>query len=248
MATQSSTRIRVFLAGLRALLVLTVILGIAYPLAMTGLAQVAFGDQANGSKVKVDGKEVGSSLLGQNFDLVDRDGNPRLFDAAGKEVVGTKAKDGTTTYTYAEGGAPLTEEQAKGVSTQADPKWFQPRPSAGSYNPLASGASNYGPENPEFIRLVKDRKAAVAAFNGVPEDRVPVDAVTASGSGLDPHISEAYALIQVDRVAKQRGLDPAAVRKLVADHVRGRVIGILGEERVNVLELNVALHKLAANK
>lgn len=247
MATQTSTRIRVFLAGLRALLVLTVILGVAYPLAMTALAQAAFSDQADGSKATVDGREVGSRLIGQNFDLVDRDGNPRLFDAQGVEVVAHEGDDGSTTYTYLAGGAQLTEEQAEGVSTQADPAWFQPRPSAGGYDPLASGASNYGPENPEFIQLVKDRKAAVAAFNGVPEDRVPVDAVTASGSGLDPHISEAYALLQVNRVARERGLDPAAVEKLVKAHADGRVIGFLGEPRVNVLELNIALHK-ASNR
>ncbi|MEU8135035.1 potassium-transporting ATPase subunit C [Streptodolium elevatio] len=245
MATQTSTRIRVFLAGLRALLVLTVLLGIAYPLAMTGIAQAAFPAQANGSKVKVDGKEVGSSLIGQSFDLVDGDGNPRLFDARGQEVVGHEADDGTVTYTYLASGAQLSEEQAEGVGTQPDPSWFQPRPSAGGYDPLASGASNYGPENPEFIQLVKDRKAAVASFNGVPEDRVPADAVTASGSGLDPHISKSYALIQVNRVAAERGLDPAVVGKLVDDHVDGRVIGILGEPRVNVLELNIALQKAA---
>ncbi|WP_436790363.1 potassium-transporting ATPase subunit C [Yinghuangia sp. YIM S10712] len=245
MATHTSTRIRVLLAGLRALLVLTVLLGAAYPLAMTGLAQAAFPDQANGSKATVDGREVGSSLIGQNFDLVDADGRPRLFDAAGREVAAHEAADGTTAYTYLDGGAALTDEQAAGVSRQPDPKWFQPRPSAGAYDPLASGASNYGPENPEFIELVKDRKAAVAAFNDVPEDRVPADAVTASGSGLDPHISEAYALIQVDRVARARGLDPALVRKLVEDHVEGRVVGFLGDERVNVLELNIALDRQA---
>jgi K+-transporting ATPase ATPase C chain len=205
MATQTSTRIRVLLAGLRALLVFTVVLGVAYPLAMTGIAQAAFGDKADGSPVKVDGKEVGSRLIGQSFDLLDAQGN----------------------------------------SVGPDPKWFQPRPSAGGYDPLASGASNYGPENPEFIQLVKDRKAAVAAFNGVPQDAVPADAVTASGSGLDPDISKAYALIQVNRVARERGLDPAEVRKLVDEHVDGRVIGILGEEHVNVLGLNIALQKLA---
>lgn len=244
MATHTSTRIRVLLAGFRALLVFTVILGVAYPLAMTGLAQVAFQHQANGSKVEVDGKEVGSSLIGQSFDLVDNSGTARLFDAQGREVV-AHDDDGTTTYTYLDTGAALTQEQAKGVSTRPDPTWFQPRPSAGSYDPLASGASNYGPENPEFIQLVKDRKAAVAAFNGVPEDQVPADAVTASGSGLDPHISKEYALIQVNRVARERGLAPATVRKLVDDHVEGRVIGFLGEDRVNVLELNVALDKTA---
>ncbi|WP_436777129.1 potassium-transporting ATPase subunit C [Yinghuangia sp. YIM S09857] len=246
MATQTSTRIRVLFAGLRALLVLTVLLGVAYPLAMTGIAQAAFPGQANGSKVKVDGREVGSSLIGQSFDLLDRDGNPRLFDAQGREVVGHEAEDGTVTYTYLAGGAQLSDEDAAGVGTLPDPLWFQPRPSAGSYDPLASGASNYGPENAEFVQLVKDRKAAVASFNGVAEGEVPADAVTASGSGLDPHISKAYALIQVNRVAAARGLDPGAVRKLVDDHVDGRVIGILGEERVNVLELNVALHKAAA--
>ncbi|WTW97843.1 potassium-transporting ATPase subunit C [Streptomycetaceae bacterium NBC_01309] len=246
MATQTSTRIRVFLAGLRAVLVLTVLLGIAYPLAMTGIAQAAFGDQANGSKVEVDGREVGSSLIGQNFDLVDRDGNARLFDAEGREVAEHEAEDGTVTYTYLAGGAQLSDEQAEGVGTQPDPKWFQPRPSAGGYDPLASGASNYGPENPEFIQLVKDRKAAVAAFNGVTADQVPVDAVTASGSGLDPHITKSNALMQVNRVAAERGLDPATVKELVEDHVDGRIIGILGEPRVNVLELNIALHKAAA--
>ncbi|UGQ13457.1 potassium-transporting ATPase subunit C [Yinghuangia sp. ASG 101] len=245
MASPTSTRIRVFLAGLRALLVLTVILGVAYPLTMTGLAQAAFGDRANGSRVEVDGREVGSSLIGQNFDLLGDDGVPRLFDAQGREVVAREAGDGTTAYTYLDGGTPLPDEQADGVATRPDPAWFQPRPSAGAYDPLASGASNFGPENPEFIGLVKDRKAAVAAFNGVPEDRVPADAVTASGSGLDPHISEAYALIQVNRVAGARGLDPAAVRSLVADHVEGRVMGFLGDERVNVLELNIALTRQA---
>ncbi|GAA4959805.1 potassium-transporting ATPase subunit C [Yinghuangia aomiensis] len=244
MATNASTRIRVFLAGLRAVLVLTVILGIAYPLAMTGLAQAAFHDQANGSQVKAGGKEVGSSLIGQSFDLVDKDGNPRLFDADGKEVV-QHDDNGTVTYTYLQGGAQLTEEQAGGVATQPDPRWFQPRPSASNYDGLASGASNYGPENTTFVQLVKDRKKQVAEFNKVSEDQVPPDAVTASGSGLDPHISKANALIQVNRVAEQRHLDPAKVKKLVDDHTDGRIIGILGDERVNVLELNIALNNLA---
>ncbi|MFG2626132.1 potassium-transporting ATPase subunit KdpC [Streptomyces sp. NPDC048473] len=123
-----------------------------------------------------------------------------------------------------------------------DPKWFQPRPSAGGYDPMNSGASNLGPNNTDLIRTVNDRRAAVAAFDGVPSSSVPADAVTAGGSGLDPAISPAYAYEQADRVAKARHLAPARVRTLVARHVQGRVLGFLGQERVNVVELN---HDLA---
>ncbi|MYZ39385.1 MULTISPECIES: potassium-transporting ATPase subunit KdpC [unclassified Streptomyces] len=123
-----------------------------------------------------------------------------------------------------------------------DPKWFQPRPSAAGpsgYDPTSSGASNLGPNNPVLIRMIKERRAAVAAFDGVPPSSVPADALTASGSGLDPHISRAYANQQVSRVAKVRGLSPATVRKLVADHVEGRGGGFLGHgDVVNVVELN----------
>ncbi|MGR3938858.1 potassium-transporting ATPase subunit C [Streptomyces sp. BRA346] len=119
-----------------------------------------------------------------------------------------------------------------------DPKWFQPRPSAG-YDPLASGASNLGPNNPELVRTVKRRKAVIAAFDGAAPGEIPVDAVTASG--LDPHISPDYAYQQVNRVAKARGLRPATVTHLVTDHVRGRVLGFLGQECVDVVELDSAL-------
>jgi K+-transporting ATPase ATPase C chain len=131
-----------------------------------------------------------------------------------------------------------------GEVAKPDPKWFQPRPSAGGYSPLASGASNLGPNNPALIKTIQERKAAVAAFDGVPVSKVPADAVTASGSGLDPDISPAYAYEQVSRVAKTRGLSVATVRKLVADHVDSRVLGFLGEPRVNVVELNLALANL----
>ncbi|MGC5004928.1 potassium-transporting ATPase subunit KdpC [Streptomyces sp. DT203] len=122
-----------------------------------------------------------------------------------------------------------------------DPKWFQPRPSAGGYDPMNSGASNLGPNNTDLIKTVRIRRAAVAAFDGVPPESVPADAVTAGGSGLDPAISPAYAYEQVDRVAKARRLAPANVRALVANHVQGRVLGFLGQKRVNVVELNHAL-------
>ncbi|MFF8788163.1 potassium-transporting ATPase subunit KdpC [Streptomyces sp. NPDC015125] len=123
-----------------------------------------------------------------------------------------------------------------------DPQWFQPRPSAGGYDPLASGASNLGPNNPRLMTAVRQRRIAVAAFDGVSPASVPVDAVTASGSGLDPAISPAYAYEQVTRVAKTRRLAPAEVRQLVTDHLQGRVLGFLGQENVNVVELN---HDLA---
>ncbi|MBV9025461.1 MAG: potassium-transporting ATPase subunit KdpC [Streptomycetaceae bacterium] len=196
-------------AALRALLVLTVVTGVIYPLAVWAVAQTAFHNQANGDQVTVNGKVVGSSLLGQNFNL------------------------------------PLR----KGQTTPApDPKWFQPRPSvagSGGYDPTASGASNLGPTNPKLAQTIEQRRAQVAVFNGVSLSAVPVDAVTASGSGLDPDISPQYAQIQVDRVAKARHLPVAEVDKLVQEHTNGREFGILGEPTVNVLKLNIALQKLA---
>ena len=183
--------LRQSLAGLRLLLVLTVVLGLAYPLAVYGVGRLV-PDKADGSMLTVDGRVVGSRLLGQAFD--------------GDE-------------------------------------WFLPRPSVAGdgYDPLASGASNLGPENPDLLATVTERKQEVADREGVDQSAVPADAVTASGSGLDPDISPEYARLQVDRVARARGLDPDAVRQLVDDHVQGRDLGFLGEPRVNVLELNAAL-------
>ncbi|MFF3750182.1 potassium-transporting ATPase subunit KdpC [Streptomyces sp. NPDC002018] len=122
-----------------------------------------------------------------------------------------------------------------------DPQWFQPRPSAAGpgYDPRSSGASNLGPNNPDLVRMIKERRAAVAAFDGVRPSRVPADALTASGSGLDPHISKAYAYQQVNRVAGARGLSPATVRELIVRHVESRGGGFLGQgDAVNVVELN----------
>lgn len=124
------------------------------------------------------------------------------------------------------------------------PEYFQSRPSAANYDGGASTGSNLGPENPELIASIAERKAQLAEFNGVSETAVPADAVTASSSGLDPHISEEYAAIQVARVAKVRGLDDDTVRELVQEHTTHRVLGYLGENTVNVQELNVALDKL----
>lgn len=127
-------------------------------------------------------------------------------------------------------------------------EWFLPRPSAAGagYDPLASGASNLGPENPDLLASVAQRRAEVAAREGVAESAVPADAVTASASGLDPDISPAYARLQVARVARARDLPEASVAALVEEHVAGRGLGFLGEPHVNVLELNAALDALGA--
>jgi K+-transporting ATPase ATPase C chain len=196
--------LRQHIAGLRVLLVLTVITGGLYPLLVFGIAQVAFHDQANGSPVSYHGHVVGSSLLCQEF---------------------TGAK-----------GAPLVQ-------------YFQPRPSnatSGASNdygcdPGYSAASNLGPNNADLAKLITQRRAQVATFNHVSPASVPPDAVTASGSGLDPDISPQYAYLQANRVAAARHLSPATVRALVASHIQGRTLGFLGEPRVNVLELNLAL-------
>ncbi|MFD7103969.1 K(+)-transporting ATPase subunit C [Streptomyces celluloflavus] len=212
MRTIHSPLLRQHLAALRLLLVLTVLTGIAYPLAVTGIAETVFPHRANGSPLPAHGTPVASRLIGQSFSL------PKQHPADPHEAL------------------------------RPDPRWFQPRPSAadagkgaGPYDPTASNASNLGPNDAGLTRTVRARRLAVAAFDRVPPASVPVDAVTASGSGLDPDISPAYAYEQAGRVAGARGLAPAAVRGLVAGHVQGRFLGFLGQERVNVVELNHAL-------
>ncbi|MFD3662521.1 potassium-transporting ATPase subunit C [Streptomyces sp. NPDC058659] len=210
---------RVLWAGLRALLVLTVVCGVLYPLAVTGVAQLVFPGKANGSEVTdASGEVVGSELIGQTYDLPLKDGE--------------------------ETAAP-------------DLKWFQPRPSNGlgtntvngQYTLILSGATNRSGDNEDLIQWVKDAKAAVIKDNSTagyavkPSD-VPADAVTSSGSGLDPHISPEYAELQVHRIAEKNELTVAQVDKLVADHTDDRVLGFIGEPRVNVLKLNIALREL----
>ncbi|MFD9981512.1 potassium-transporting ATPase subunit C [Streptomyces massasporeus] len=207
-------------AGLRALLVLTVLTGILYPLAVTGVAQALFTDKANGSEIKADGRVVGSSLIGQSYNL------------------------------------PLKKGQE---TPEPDLKWFQGRPANGlgansintQYKLLLSGATNLSADNKDLIGQVEDAKAAVVKDNSTADykvrpSEVPADAVTSSGSGLDPNISPAYADLQVHRVAAKNGLPVAQVDKLVEDHTEGRTLGFMGEPRVNVLELNIALKDLAA--
>lgn len=192
----------------RALAVFTVVLGLGYPLAMTGAAQVLFPGNANGSVIRAEGEKVGSDLIGQAYTRqAVRTGRP-VVDQAGEPVL------------------------------EADPRWFQTRPSAAGYDAMGSAASQYGPNNPDLVAAVGDRRKAVAAVEGVDPARVPPDAVTASGSGLDPHISPAYAALQVARVARTRGLDAGRVRQLVEQNTAGRTLGFLGAPRVNVVTLN----------
>ena len=124
-----------------------------------------------------------------------------------------------------------------------DAQWFHGRPSASDYDGLASGASNLGPSNPDLLKTIKERQQEIAKVEGVDVSEVPADAVTASGSGLDPYISPAYAAIQVDRVARERNLSTVTVKALVESCTSRRQLGLLGEPKVNVLELNLALER-----
>jgi potassium-transporting ATPase KdpC subunit len=182
-------------AAIVAIIMLTVLTGVIYPLAVMGVAQLVFPRQANGSLIEENGKVVGSLLIGQNFD---------------------------------------------------DPKYFWGRPSATNppYDAANSGASNLGPTNDDLTKAVAERIGKLKQADPENDAPVPVDLVTASGSGLDPHISPAAAEYQVRRVARTRELDPDRVRALVREHTEGRTFGFLGEPRVNVLELNLALDKL----
>ncbi|MDT9592355.1 K(+)-transporting ATPase subunit C [Nocardioides zeae] len=194
---------RTSLAGLRVLLAATLLLGLAYPLLITGVAAVATPWSAGGSLVREDGtrtndpdEAVGSVLLGQ-----------------------------------------LVEDDAL----------FQPRPSAAGdgYDPLSTYGSNLGPESPELLASIEAARLEVAEREGVDVAAVPPDAVTASGSGLDPHISPAYADLQVARVAAANDLAQDEVRALVDEHTQGRSLGVLGEPRVDVLLLNIAVREAA---
>lgn len=215
-----SNTARLLWAALRALLVLTLVTGVIYPLVVTGIAQGIFPGKANGSEIKADGKVVGSSLIGQSYNL------------------------------------PLKKGQE---TPDPDLKWFQGRPQNGlgtnsvntRYKLLLSGATNLSADSKVLLRQVEDAKAAVIKDNSVPgytvkASEVPADAVTSSGSGLDPDISPQYADIQVHRIAARNNLPVAQVQKLVDEHTDGRTLGFIGEPRVNVLELNIALKALVA--
>lgn len=193
--TRSATVFESVLPAIRMLLVLSLLTGVAYPLLVTGIGQLAFPRTANGSLILDNGRIEGSELIGQSFD---------------------------------------------------DPKYFWSRPSATSpqpYNGAASSGSNLGPRNPALADAVRERVKTLRDADPEHKAAVPVDLVTASGSGLDPHISIAGADYQAARVAKARGLQPDQVRALITGNTEGRTFGILGEPRVNVLALNLALDR-----
>ncbi len=209
---------RQLLPAIVMMVVFTLLVGVAFPLVITGIAQLGFADQANGSELSVHGRVVGSRLLGQTFTKAEYfHGRP---SAAGAAATGSDATD--------------PNDDTKTVPN--DPKDLSQDISSGS---------NWGPTNPDLLAAVKDRVAAYRKENGLARDaQVPVDAVTASGSGLDPHISIANARIQARRVARVRGASLATVRRLIDAHTDGRPLGFLGEPGVNVLELNIALDRL----
>jgi potassium-transporting ATPase KdpC subunit len=188
-----------------AIVVLTLVLGLAYPLVMTGISQVAFPSKADGSQVKVDGKLVGSRLIAKAFTL--------------------------------KGGKP-------------DPRYFQPRPSQSDYSATGTFFSNRGPNSASARVFYRKQLDAYLALerpydHGLTAGNVPVDAVTTSGSGVDPHISKANAAIQAHRIAAVRHLPLARVNALIKSNTKGRFLGVIGEPGVNVLELNLALDKEA---
>lgn len=221
---------RQLVPALRMVLVLTVLLGLAYPLALTGFAQVAFGSKADGSFVKVDGKVVGSSLLGQEFT------GPEWFHTRPSSA-GAGAAGALVAVTDDDGNEVL--------DAAGDPSMVPADVSDRSVD--ASGSSNLGPTNPELIDAVTERAAAYREENGLSADvEVPVDAVTGSGSGVDPHISVANARLQAPRVARERGLTEAQVLDLVDRHTQGRSLGFLGEPGVNVLGLNLDVAAVAS--
>ena len=205
-------------ASIVAAVAFTLLFGLAYPLIATGVSQVLFPNKSDGSQVKVDGKTVGSSLIGQSFTIRQ----PIPKDQRGK----------------------FGKKQIK----TPDPKYFQPRPSASTYSPDVTFFNNLGPNNRELMQEFKGFIHAYLALErpydpGLTRRDIPVDAVTTSASGVDPDISQANARIQAHRISKVRGIPLDRVNQLIDDHTDGRALGVLGEPGVNVLELNIALDK-----
>ena len=217
---------RDLVSSLIGIIVFTVLLGLVYPLLITGVGQIAFPGNANGQQVHLGGRLIGSKIIGQNFGrpVLEKNGKP-------KEVKGA-------------------------VVTEVDPRYFQTRPSAtegGAYNAAASTFSNRGPNSTRTREADEENLKAYLELEkpydpGLTQAQVPVDAVNTSGSNLDPEISQANAWIQAHRIAARRGLSLSAVDALIARYTSGRGLGFTGEEGVNVLELNLALDRIAGGK
>jgi K+-transporting ATPase, c chain len=204
-----------------AIVFFTLLLGVAYPLAITGVSQVLFPNKADGSRIEVNGRTVGSKLIGQSFQkaVLGKDGKPKT-DADGNEI------------------------------TTPDLRYFQSRPSATGYSADVTFFNNLGPNSRDLASFFHDNLVSYLKTErpydpGLTREDVPVDAVTTSASGVDPHISQANAWIQAHRVAEVRGISLARVNDLISQNTDGRGLGLLGEPGVNVLELNLALDKEA---
>ncbi|HTL83926.1 MAG TPA: potassium-transporting ATPase subunit C [Acidimicrobiia bacterium] len=235
---------RQLLTGLLMTIALTLLLGIAYPLVVTGASQVLFKSRSNGSLVKANGKVIGSSLIGQNF--TDANGNPipKYFQPRP-----SAAGDGYDAMVSA--GTNLGPSNPKlignipGVAVGDDGKTITSNPFATPDDPYCVPVANADGTRSCDPNTVPERAIAYRAFNRLPSTtKVPVDAVTSSGSGLDPDISVANADLQIARVAQARNLDSATVAKVVNEHTQGRQWGFLGEKTVNVLDLNLALDRM----
>jgi potassium-transporting ATPase KdpC subunit len=205
-------------ASIVAAVAFTLLFGLAYPLIATGVSQVLFPNKSDGSQVKVDGRTVGSKLIGQSFTIR----KPIPPDQRGK----------------------FGKKQIK----TPDPKYFQPRPSVTTYSPDVTFFNNLGPNNPDLMKQFKGYIHTYLALEkpydpGLTRGDIPVDAITSSASGVDPHISQANARIQANRISKVRGIPLDRVQELIDDNTDGRALGVLGEPGVNVLELNIALDK-----
>jgi K+-transporting ATPase ATPase C chain len=217
---------RDILTSLLAIVVLTVLLGLVYPLVITGVSQIAFPGNANGQKLYVNGKLIGSKIIGQSFKVpvLDKNGKPK--------------------------------EEEEELVTEADPKYFQSRPSAtegGAYNAAASTFSNRGPNDKATEEADAENIKGYLELNkpydpGLTTARIPVDAVNTSASNLDPEISPANARIQAHRIAAKRGLSLSAVDGLISKYTDARGLGFSGEPGVNVLELNLALDRSTEGK
>jgi potassium-transporting ATPase KdpC subunit len=205
-------------ASIVAAVAFTLLFGLAYPLIATGVSQVLFPNKSDGSQVKVDGRTVGSSLIGQSFTIRHPNNNRKKPEFAKKQV------------------------------KTPDPKYFQPRPSVTTYSPDVTFFNNLGPNNKALMQQFKGYIQKYLALErpytpGLTRSDIPVDAITSSASGVDPHISQANARIQANRISKVRGIPLNRVNELIDDNTDGRALGVLGEPGVNVLVLNIALDK-----